>query len=126
MSCCGSKRRDIPRATTAARPGAPAPNRAASAASRAAVPAVPPRARPAAAATPASPPARPASPPARRNPNVTYFLYYGATAMTVQGPRSGKRYRFDRPGAIVEVDLADAPSLARVAHLRQVAAPPAR
>jgi hypothetical protein len=34
---------------------------------------------------------------------------------------SGRRYRFDRPGMRLEVDLKDRPSLAAVPNLRQVA-----
>lgn len=50
-----------------------------------------------------------------------YFQYLGATALTVHGPVSGQRYRFDRPGAIVAVDPRDRRSLAAVPNLRQVA-----
>jgi hypothetical protein len=38
----------------------------------------------------------------------------------VIGPATGRRYRFDRPGARLEVDLKDRRSLAGVPHLRQV------
>jgi hypothetical protein len=48
-----------------------------------------------------------------------FFEYLGNTGMTVVGPVTGKRYRFDRPGARVEVDLHDRQSLARVPGLRQ-------
>jgi hypothetical protein len=48
------------------------------------------------------------------------FEYFGKTALTAIGPISGKRYRFDRPGAVVPVDPRDRPGLARVPGLRLV------
>jgi hypothetical protein len=57
-------------------------------------------------------------PPARRF--VACFEYVGRTALTVLGPVTGKRYRFDGPGARVVVDLRDRPSLAAVPHLREI------
>lgn len=48
------------------------------------------------------------------------FEYIGNTGMTVVGPASGKRYRFERPGARLEVDLRDRRALAAVPHLRQM------
>lgn len=47
------------------------------------------------------------------------FEYVGDTGMTVVGPVTGKRYRFDRPGARVEVDLRDRRPLTAVPRLRQ-------
>jgi hypothetical protein len=38
----------------------------------------------------------------------------------VQGPVTGKRYRFDNPGSRLLVDPQDAPSMAAVPHLRRV------
>ena len=35
---------------------------------------------------------------------VVCFEYVGKTGLTVRGPVSGKRYRFDSPGARVIVD----------------------
>ena len=58
------------------------------------------------------------SPPARRFSVV--FEYLGDTAMTVVGPASGRRYRFERRGARVVVDPRDRPGLARVPRLREV------
>jgi hypothetical protein len=49
-----------------------------------------------------------------------YFQYLGKTGLTVIGPRTGNRYRFDKPGVIVEVDLMDRLALAIVPNLRQV------
>jgi len=65
-------------------------------------------------------PARPSNGahPARRF-SVT-FEYTGGTGMTVVGPVSGRRYRFNGPGARVVIDLRDRPGLARVPRLRVV------
>ena len=49
-----------------------------------------------------------------------FFEYSGLTALTVLGPVTGRRYRFERPGAVLEVDLRDRPSLLQVPRLRQV------
>ena len=49
-----------------------------------------------------------------------FFKYLGQTGMTVIGPKSGKRYRFDAAGSIVEVDLRDRPGLAGLSKLREV------
>lgn len=48
------------------------------------------------------------------------FEYVGQTGLTATGPYTGRRYRFDGPGARVEVDERDAPSLAAVPRLRRV------
>src|SRR5262249_27592609 len=48
------------------------------------------------------------------------FEYTGATALTVEGPMTGKRYRWNGPGAIVTVDLLDRRAVATVPHLREV------
>ena len=50
-----------------------------------------------------------------------FFEYVGRTGLTVIGPVTGRRYRFDRPGARLEVDLKDRRSIAAVPHLRQIA-----
>jgi hypothetical protein len=44
--------------------------------------------------------------------------YLGTTAMTVLGPVSGKVYRFDRPGAQVDLDRRDLSALAAVPKLK--------
>jgi len=49
-----------------------------------------------------------------------YFEYVGKTGLTVVGPITGSRYRFDGPGAIVAVDGRDASPVAAVPNLRQV------
>ena len=57
----------------------------------------------------------------RRQPRPAIrFEYVGTTGLTVQGPVTGKRYRFDNPGSRLLVDPQDAPSLAAVPHLRRV------
>jgi hypothetical protein len=53
-------------------------------------------------------------------PREVSFVYVGNTGMTVQGPVSGREYRFDRPGARVEVDARDRILLASLRQLRQV------
>jgi len=53
------------------------------------------------------------------DPSV-YFQYLGTKGLTVTAPTSGKRYRFDSPGAIVVVDPRDRRALAGVSILRQV------
>jgi hypothetical protein len=49
--------------------------------------------------------------------------YVGRAALTVIGPATGKRYRFDTPGAVMAVELPDRASLAALPQLRQVAGP---
>jgi hypothetical protein len=44
----------------------------------------------------------------------------GQTALTVAGPVSRKYYRFPAPGATVEADPRDAPSLEQVPQLRKI------
>lgn len=48
------------------------------------------------------------------------FEYTGQTGLSVLGAVSGRRYRFDGPGARVVVDPRDRPSLVKVPKLRQV------
>ena len=57
--------------------------------------------------------------PVRRTQAI--FEYLGATGLTVTGPVTGQRYRFERRGARVAVDLRDRRSVAAVPHLREVA-----
>jgi hypothetical protein len=49
-----------------------------------------------------------------------YFEYVGKTGMSAVGPATGKSYRFDHPGARVEVDSRDRLLLALVPNLRLV------
>lgn len=70
------------------------------------------------------PPPRPAQETAShralgRYPGAT-FEYVGGTGLTVRGPVTGRQYRFDRPGARVEVDPRDRASVAAVPVLRAV------
>ena len=48
------------------------------------------------------------------------FEYIGQTGLTVTGPVTGRRYRFDRAGARVGVDPRDRASIAAIPVLRQV------
>lgn len=48
------------------------------------------------------------------------FEYLGATALTVIGPVSGRRYHFSGSGARISIDPRDRPGIARVPKLRQV------
>lgn len=48
------------------------------------------------------------------------FEYVGATGLTVLGPVTGKRYRFDRSGSQVRIEPRDVASIAAVPHLRRV------
>lgn len=47
------------------------------------------------------------------------FELVGARSLTVDGPRSGRRYRFAHPGAVVVVDARDASAFSAVSALRQ-------
>jgi hypothetical protein len=48
------------------------------------------------------------------------FQYTGRTALTVIGPVSGRRYRFNGPNAVVQVDPRDRESLQSVPRLRRL------
>ena len=48
------------------------------------------------------------------------FEYTGATALTVIGPVTGARYRFNRPGSRAHVDPRDSAALAKVPVLKSV------
>ena len=60
---------------------------------------------------------------ARTRPGSTFTLYeyVGTTAMTVTGSISGLKYRFERPGAKVQVDRRDLLSMAGLPNLRRTA-----
>ncbi len=77
----------------------------------------------------AGPPSRPHSgrvayPPVAHQQQAlqsrVFFEYTGRTGMTVIGRATGKQYRFDRPGARMEVDLRDRSAMAAVPNLRQL------
>ena len=42
-----------------------------------------------------------------RRPAASVFVYNGRTGLTVVSPITGRRYRFERTGACVEVDPRD-------------------
>jgi len=48
------------------------------------------------------------------------FEYVGTTGLTAIGPVTGRRYRFDHPGAVLVVDPRDRPGLAAIPTLRAV------
>ncbi|WP_437831024.1 hypothetical protein [Sorangium sp. So ce1153] len=58
--------------------------------------------------------------PRREAPSGVVFEYTGKTGLTVIGPVSGTKYRFDRPGALVIVDARDRPGVAAVPNLKQI------
>lgn len=71
---------------------------------------------------PAEPrPPRQDAPPAppRIHPAMVRFVYTGGTRLVAEGPVTRRRYRFEHPGAIVEVDGRDAPSFAAIPNLRR-------
>jgi hypothetical protein len=51
-------------------------------------------------------------------PAPVTFVYTGATRLVAEGPVTRRHYRFDHPGAVVDVDGRDAPSFAAVPNLR--------
>ena len=59
--------------------------------------------------------------PLRIQNNRFLFEYTGRTAMNVIGPATGRRYRFEHPGARQEVDMRDRVALTHVPNLRLVA-----
>jgi hypothetical protein len=61
--------------------------------------------------------------PQRKMPEPVHFQYTGRTGMTVIGPVSGQRYRFEHPGALIAIDGRDAPSIVAVPHLQTVKTP---
>lgn len=66
---------------------------------------------------------RTASQPQPEPDSVVYFQYLGKMGLTVIAPRTRKRYRFDRTGAVIAVDPRDRRALASVSALRQVRKP---
>ena len=48
------------------------------------------------------------------------YEYVGATGMTVVGPATGRRYRFEGHGSRALIDPRDALSMATVPHVRRV------
>jgi hypothetical protein len=64
-----------------------------------------------------------ASQPRPERDSTPYFQYIGNTGLTVMGPRTRKRYRFDSPGAVVAADPRDQRALSAVSILRLVRKP---
>jgi hypothetical protein len=65
---------------------------------------------------------RPAAPAiARSSTAMPLYQYVGRTALTVVSPATGRQYRFDRPGAVQQVDLRDRQWLERVPDVKPVA-----
>ncbi|MEO8657806.1 MAG: hypothetical protein ABI693_05010 [Bryobacteraceae bacterium] len=52
-----------------------------------------------------------------------WFEYIGHTGLTVTGPATGRTYRFESPGATVEVHPRDRAAVYAIPVLRQVEAP---
>jgi hypothetical protein len=72
------------------------------------------------ATSPAQNPERPAiTSHVVTTPAFVLFEYVGPTGLTVRGPITRATYRFDNPGARVEVDVRDAPSFLAVPNLRR-------
>jgi hypothetical protein len=46
------------------------------------------------------------------------YQYVGRTAMSVVSPATGRQYRFDRPGAVVQVDARDRQWIERVPNIK--------
>jgi len=49
------------------------------------------------------------------------YQYVGRTALTVVSPATGRQYRFDRPGAVQQVDARDRQWLERVPNVKPTA-----
>ncbi len=58
------------------------------------------------------------SPPVRVKPVV--YQYTGQASVTMVGAATGRHYRFQGPGARIEVDARDAYSLRASPHLRRL------
>lgn len=56
----------------------------------------------------------------RQQQEAVSFVNVGETELIVQGPISGIEYRFDGPGARVQVDPRDRVLLAAIRQVRQV------
>lgn len=68
---------------------------------------------------PSSAAVRPAAPPiARSSTAILQYQYVGRTGLTVVSPGTGKRYRFDRPGAMQQVDPRDRFWLERIPNVK--------
>jgi hypothetical protein len=63
---------------------------------------------------------QPPPPPPARLAAPVVFEYRGPIGMTALGTVTRRLYRFDRPGARVEVDARDAPAVGSVPNLRRL------
>jgi hypothetical protein len=55
-----------------------------------------------------------------RTASRDYFRYMGRTPIVVHGAVTGRRYRFDAHGYVVEVDPRDRPSLEAEPQLKRI------
>ena len=58
--------------------------------------------------------------PGLARPSGLTFEYIGRTRLIVTGRATGRQYRFERPGARLEVDLRDSSSIAAIPMLRKI------
>jgi hypothetical protein len=58
--------------------------------------------------------------PPKAAPRREVYEYTGATGMTVVGPLSGQKYRFDQPGSKLQIDVRDVPSMTGLPNLRRL------
>jgi hypothetical protein len=58
--------------------------------------------------------------PPRLTSREALYEYTGGTSMTVRGSVSQRTYRFEQPGARVQIDPRDAASMAGLPDLRRV------
>jgi hypothetical protein len=63
---------------------------------------------------------RPDMPVGPASPAFIVFQHVGAGPLTVQGPVSGRQYRFSGPGATAPVDPRDRASLGVLPQVREV------
>ena len=61
---------------------------------------------------------RVATQPSSTHHAIVYFTYYGATALRVRGPVTGRLYAFTAPGMRLMVDARDQRGLLSVPNLR--------
>ncbi len=65
-----------------------------------------------------------AKPPPVREPaparqSAVPYTYTGASRLVAEGPVTRRRYHFAHTGAVLDVDVRDAPSFAAIPHLRR-------
>jgi hypothetical protein len=62
---------------------------------------------------------RPAAPPiARSSTAMLHYQYVGRTGMTVVSPATGRQYRFERPGSVLQIDARDRQWIERVPNVK--------